>query len=62
MIDSNLDNSVMVLNYKHTSKTSPTIRKVDICPSPIISLFFDSSVVHLTLDCGASILAGMRLS
>ena len=53
MINRNLDNSVRSHNHKRTSKTSPTIRKVDICPSPIISLFFNSSVVHLTLDCGA---------
>ena len=26
---------------------------MDTCPSPVISLFFNSSVVHLTLDCGA---------
>ena len=32
---------------------NPTIGTVATCPSPIILLFYNSHVVHLTLDCGA---------
>ena len=39
--------------FSEFNSNNLSIRKVDTCPSPIISLFCNSSVVHLTLDSGA---------
>ena len=48
------------INFQKTSTSNhstmapdPFSRTVANCPSPIISLFHDSHVVHLTLDSGA---------
>ena len=35
------------------SKSSVVIRKVKTAPSPVISMYCNSKVIHITLDCGA---------
>ena len=40
---------------RSTMARDPIIRTVATCPSPIILLFYNSHIVHLTLDSGAEL-------